>query len=115
MVRQIDQLSTLSCTFLLTIQPNYVYLQKKRKRKGKMDDYQMHPITIDSIKSLCNCDYLDNDLVIFDEIAKVPIPDEPRRMGCILMALCLNGTATYNVDNNKYQPGDRQLQYVCRL
>ena len=102
MVRQIDQLSTLSCTFLLTIQPNYVYLQKKRKRKGKMDDYQMHPITIDSIKSLCNCDYLDNDLVIFDEIAKVPIPDEPRRMGCILMALCLNGTATYNVDTKAH-------------
>lgn len=67
-----------------------------------MDDYQMHPITIDSIKSLCNCDYLDNDLVIFDEIAKVPIPDEPRRMGCILMALCLNGTATYNVDTKAH-------------
>lgn len=33
--RQIDQLSTLSCTFLLTIQPNYVYLQKKRKREEK--------------------------------------------------------------------------------
>ena len=67
-----------------------------------MDDYQMHPITIDSIKSLCNCDYLDNDLVIFNEIAKVPIPDEPRRMGCILMALCLNGTATYNVDTKAH-------------
>ena len=67
-----------------------------------MDDYQMHPITIDSIKSLCNCDYLDNDLVIFDEIAKVPIPDEPFRMGCILMALCLNGTATYNVDTKAH-------------
>lgn len=67
-----------------------------------MENYSLHPITIDSIKSLCNCPCLDNDLAIFDEIAKMPIPDEPRRMGCILVALCLNGTAKYNVDTKEH-------------
>lgn len=62
----------------------------------------IEPITIESVKAICDCCYLDNDLVIFDEIAKVPIPSVPRRMGCIMVALCLEGQAKYRVDTMQH-------------
>ena len=62
----------------------------------------IQPITIETVKEVCQCSYLDNDLVIFDEIAKAPIPTVPRRMGCIMLALCLEGQARYKVDTQQH-------------
>lgn len=62
----------------------------------------LHPVNINTSKQVCDCYYLDDELAVFDEIAKIPMPKEPRRMACIFMALCLDGTATYKVDTKEY-------------
>jgi YesN/AraC family two-component response regulator len=51
---------------------------------------------------------MDNGLVLTDHIADAPIPQTPARMNFILMALCQQGTATYDIDTRQQtvKPGD---------
>ena len=47
--------------------------------------------------------YIDDDLILFDRFEDVPLPQEPRRINCLFVALCLEGTAQYMVDTLEYQ------------
>lgn len=58
-------------------------------------------ISIAEMKRLYNGCYIDDDIIIFNEIGKLPLPSEPRRMKCILLALCLKGNVRYSVDTEE--------------
>ncbi|MBO5002096.1 MAG: AraC family transcriptional regulator [Prevotella sp.] len=66
-----------------------------------MEQENINSITIQSVKDVCECSFIDNDLVVFDEIADIPLPNEPRRMKCILLALCLHGKGQYSMDTEE--------------
>lgn len=64
-----------------------------------MNKQNLHEITIASEKELYQQgDYIDNDLLLFEQVSEVPIPSEPCRMNCLLLALCTGGKAQYTVD-----------------
>lgn len=67
-----------------------------------MEQQNLQLINIESAKSVYKGPYIDNDLMFFDDIAEVPLPNEPRRMGCKLMAICLSGKAQYSVDTEQH-------------
>lgn len=54
-------------------------------------------------KELDGGHYLDDDLALFERFEDVPLPKEPRRINCLFVALCLEGTARYMVDTLEYQ------------
>ncbi|MBQ2195777.1 MAG: AraC family transcriptional regulator [Prevotella sp.] len=60
-------------------------------------------VTIESLKEMSKGGHIDNDLILFDDIASVPFPYGPRRMGCLLLALCLKGKAQYSVNTEKHE------------
>lgn len=60
-------------------------------------------ITIETAKKVYKGSYIDDEIILFDEFADVPLPSEPRRMGCLLLALCLKGKAQYTVDTEIHQ------------
>lgn len=53
------------------------------------------------MKALYNGSYIDDDIMVFDEIGALPLPNEPRRMKCILFALCRHGKVQYSVDTEE--------------
>lgn len=55
-------------------------------------------ISISDLKKLYDGSYIDDDLMVFNEIGDLPLPNEPRRMKCLLMALCRRGNVQYSVD-----------------
>lgn len=55
-------------------------------------------LTIGSLKAAYKGCYLNDDLVLVDELAKIPFPNAPRRTRCIILGLCLKGKAQYSVD-----------------
>ena len=65
-------------------------------------------ITLEEAKTWKNAKYMDNGMVLTDHIADAPIPQTPARMNFILMALCQQGTATYDIDTRQQtvKPGD---------
>ncbi len=68
-------------------------------KEENMSKHNLEEITVKSAKELYSKgDYIKDDLLLFDEVADVPLPSEPRKMSCLLMALCINGTAQYTVD-----------------
>ena len=55
-------------------------------------------LTISSLKAAYKGCYLNDDLVLVDELAKIPFPNAPRRTRCIILGLCLKGKAQSSVD-----------------
>lgn len=45
--------------------------------------------------------YIEDDIIIIDDITNAPIPAEPRRMNFIVLALCTEGEATYTLDTQE--------------
>lgn len=65
-------------------------------------------ITVSQSVRFCDGSHIDNDILLLDEMAKIPIPREPRRMQCLLLAMCLQGNVSYYVDSTQHdvEPGD---------
>ena len=65
-------------------------------------------LTINNVRASYKGSFLNNDLVLIDELAKLPLPNEPRRTRCIILGLCLKGKAQYSVDtiDHTVQPKD---------
>lgn len=49
-----------------------------------------------------DCSYIDNDLVLFSRFEDVPIASEPRKVNCLFVAMCLEGSAQYTVDTKEH-------------
>lgn len=47
--------------------------------------------------------YIDNDLILFEDITQVPLPTSPSRMKSLFLALCTSGHAQYTVDTKMYE------------
>lgn len=45
--------------------------------------------------------YIEDDIIIIDDISNAPIPHSPRRMNFIVLALCTDGKATYMLDTEE--------------
>ena len=59
-------------------------------------------LNIESARKVYHGSYIDNDMMLFNEVSQLPIPSEPRRMGCKLFALCTQGKAQYSIDTVEY-------------
>lgn len=46
---------------------------------------------------------IDNDLILFENITKVPLPNSPSRMKALFLALCTSGHAQYTVDTKMHE------------
>ena len=49
-------------------------------------------------KKWASGEYIEDDLLLLDELAKAPFPTEPRRMNFILIGYCTRGRVQYRVD-----------------
>lgn len=57
-------------------------------------------INVAQAKSIFPSDscYINDDIILFDRFADVPLPTEMCRMDCLFVALCIGGKAQYTVD-----------------
>ncbi len=46
--------------------------------------------------------YIDDDLALFSSFEEVPLSTEVRKMNCLFVALCLEGSAQYTVDTKEH-------------
>ena len=61
----------------------------------------MEPIKISNfglLKSRIGNKFLDNDLMLIDDIIKASLPKDARRMNFIIIGLCTKGQVQYNID-----------------
>ena len=64
--------------------------------------------TLEEAKLWGNAEYMEEGLILTDNIANAPTPQEPTRMNFIMMALCRRGKAQYSIDTceQTVHPGD---------
>ena len=66
-----------------------------------MNKAPISEITIETLKKVTHTNFIDDDLVVFDNFAEIPLPNDPRRTNCLLLILCLKGRAQYTVNTEK--------------
>ena len=49
--------------------------------------------------------FIDNDLILFEDITQVPLPTNPSRMKSLFLALCTSGHAQSTVDTKMHEVG----------
>ena len=59
---------------------------------------QIEDITIESVKKVTPCSFIDDDLALIDDISTVTMPTKARHMRCFLIAICTQGQLSYTVD-----------------
>lgn len=74
-------------------------------------------ITVEYATRMCAGSHIGNDILLLDEIAKMPLPKEPRRMESLFLALCLRGSARYFVDSVEHvvESGDLIIIHKGRV
>ena len=55
-------------------------------------------ITIDSVSKAGPVERLQDDVALVYDISRIRLPEEPKRMDCLLFAFCVKGQAEYTVD-----------------
>lgn len=68
-----------------------------------MSNSQFESITIAKARKAFLGEYIDDDIILFDQFAKLPFPKEPRILNCILVGLCLQGSARYTADTEMHE------------
>lgn len=69
-----------------------------------MKKRQIIDANIESVKDkLSHKEFIESDIILFDELKKVPRLNEARRTTFILVALCTHGTARYYVDTVEHE------------
>lgn len=76
-------------------------LQNNRKMNRKI---RLLEVNVSQAKVVCpEGKYIDNDLILFEDITKVPLPNSPSRMKSLFLALCTSGNAQYTVDTKMHE------------
>ncbi len=67
-----------------------------------MDKIQYVEVNLPQAKSLhSDCLYIGDELVIFRTFEDVPLTTEPKKMDCLFVAFCIEGSAQYTVDTKE--------------
>ena len=59
---------------------------------------KMGNITIESVKKIASCSFIDNDRALIDDISTVFISSKAYYMRCFLIVICTQGQFSYTVD-----------------
>ncbi|MCR5130857.1 MAG: helix-turn-helix domain-containing protein [Prevotella sp.] len=59
-------------------------------------------ISIETARQVYCGSNVDDDLMLFDKLGQLPIPNKPRRMRCKFFALCTHGSIHYSVDTEMH-------------
>lgn len=73
-----------------------------------MKKMQIQESDFQKVKQWTQDGFIEDDIILLDNIKEAPIPNEPRRMNFILFGLCLRGKAQYSIDTQEQllKPGD---------
>ena len=73
-------------------------VEKRPTNVKRMSQMQINDITVKEVLSLVEARHIGTDIVLIDDIQRLPMPQQTERMQCLMLAVCLQGSATYTVD-----------------
>jgi AraC-like DNA-binding protein len=75
---------------------------------GKRIKQNIQDADIKKVRQWTETGFIEDDIIIIDNIKDAPVPREPRRMSFILVGLCLQGKVEYSIDTKEQvvQKGD---------
>jgi AraC-like DNA-binding protein len=68
------------------------------RKQNKMSNKQIKDSDFELAKKWANDKFIEDDIIILDNVGEAPIPNEPRRMSFIFVAMCTKGQAQYRLD-----------------
>ncbi len=74
-----------------------------------MDKQNIAYISVETARQRhCGGSFMDDDLALIDDVQMLTIPGETRRSRCLILGICLEGSASYNLNTLEHTvvPGD---------
>ncbi|SRR5574344_47748 len=68
---------------------------------GNMEKDVIKYADLELVKNKVADGFIEDDIIVSDKMGELPIPDEPRRLNFILVALCKRGKAQFCVDTQE--------------
>lgn len=69
------------------------------RKQNRMSNRQIKDSDFELAKKWANNElFIEDDIIILDNVGEAPIPNEPRRMSFIFVAICTKGRARYRLD-----------------
>lgn len=65
-----------------------------------------------NIKRVCGENFLDDNLILLENIGMIPLPDSARKTNLIIIGLCTKGSARYTVDAREFAVNEGELFIV---
>ena len=72
---------------------------------------KIETVSLDRLRESHEIPSIGDDLLFFEDIQMLPQLDEPRRMNCIIIAVCTDGEGGYTLNESKrsIKPGDAMI------
>ena len=65
-----------------------------------------------NIKRVCGENFLDDNLILLENIGMIPLPDSARKTNLIIIGLCTKGNARYTVDAREFAVNEGEIFIV---
>ena len=69
---------------------------------------KIETVSLDRLREHHEIPSIGDDLLFFEDIQMIPQLDEPRRMNCVIIGICIEGEGGYTLNESKFsiKPGD---------
>ena len=80
----------------------------KKKTHNDMNPIKIKEMNMEYAIRFSGGSHIGSDILLIDDMTHMQLPQEPMRMQCLFLALCLKGSARYFVDSVEHvvEPGD---------
>ena len=83
-----------------------MYICNRKQKNNMRKNIRLTEVNVTHAKHVYpDGKYIDNDLILFEDITQVPLPTNPSRMKSLFLALCTSGHAQYTVDTKMHEVG----------
>lgn len=62
----------------------------------------MRVVSVKTMHELYESSCIGDDLLLIDDFRKIPVPEQPRKIECVVLGLCLEGSVKYTIDTEPY-------------
>ena len=81
-----------------------MYICNRKQKNNMRKNIRLTEVNVTHAKHVYpDGKYIDNDLILFEDITQVPLPTNPSRMKSLFLALCTSGHAQYTVDTKMHE------------
>lgn len=77
-----------------------------------MNQQSITEVSIQDLKQVYSGEFIDDDIILFENIKDIPDFQGPRRLNCFLVAICKSGELQYTIDTTLQKASANNMMFI---